>query len=278
MSLADCLSRRPLRVTAEGIHEFVEHHDEGFSTRWAQHPKPQATTDGIFELKTGWKLHDLEGRTVIDAGCGCGRFTQVALRAGARVIALDCSMDGLRATVANAGDMADRLLPVRGDLLDPPIATGTVDAAFSIGVLHHTGDTRKAFLAVADSVKPGGKFAVWVYTQPVVDVLLPASMFLHEITRACPPAVLYAACEKYAVQLRNIYRQHPDLGPLAAVLQASGSADDEECISDTFDWHTPQYRDWHTAPEVAGWFREADYNLDWIGEFPVSASGTRRGE
>jgi|GEM_PF-4038886 len=72
MDLRALLSAQPIRET-DGVLEYVDHHDAGFSTRWQRHPKPQATTDGIFEMKTGWNLSSLAGKVVIDAGCGCGR-------------------------------------------------------------------------------------------------------------------------------------------------------------------------------------------------------------
>src|SRR6266853_80701 len=44
-----------------------------------------------FWKATGWGPEDIRGRWVLDAGCGAGRFAEVALRAGAKVIALDYS-------------------------------------------------------------------------------------------------------------------------------------------------------------------------------------------
>lgn len=44
-----------------------------------------------FILKTGIELSDLEGKLVLDAGCGMGRFSDVCARAGARVVGVDLS-------------------------------------------------------------------------------------------------------------------------------------------------------------------------------------------
>ncbi len=52
---------------------------------------------------------------------------------------------------------------VRADLLDLPLAERAFDLAFSIGVLHHSPDPRRAFAQVAARVKPGGRLAVWLY-------------------------------------------------------------------------------------------------------------------
>ncbi|MBN8129440.1 methyltransferase domain-containing protein, partial [Vibrio vulnificus] len=37
------------------------------------------------------------------------------------------------------------------------------DYAFTVGVLHHTPDPKKAFLSLAGKVKAGGHISAWVY-------------------------------------------------------------------------------------------------------------------
>jgi ubiquinone/menaquinone biosynthesis C-methylase UbiE len=259
------------------IPRFTPIVDEGFDQRWALHPKPQATTAGIFELKTGWSPTDLAGQVVLDAGCGCGRFSEVAAGYGATVIGVDGSTHGIEAAKA--------LVPqgtfVQADLLRLPLPDQSVDKAFSIGVLHHTADPERAFNEVARTVKPGGQLAVWLYVNPggdqnqhVVDpeVAL-AAEFLHAITKACPPDKLHLICEQYAPRLRDLYNKK--WGPLQQVLRVSISGDDAECVSDTFDWHCPQYRSGHTIEEVQGWFTRAGFKVDWVGNFPVSIRGIR---
>ena len=59
--------------------------DQGFNERWTQHPKPQATTAGVLTQKTGLTEADLRTKLVLDAGCGCGRFSAIASSWGAEV-------------------------------------------------------------------------------------------------------------------------------------------------------------------------------------------------
>ena len=44
-----------------------------------------------FWKATAWRPEDISGQWVLDAGCGAGRFAEVALQAGAKVVALDYS-------------------------------------------------------------------------------------------------------------------------------------------------------------------------------------------
>ncbi len=269
-----CSKQYPLK---DGVPRFIaDSVDEGFDYRWERHPEPQATTDGVFGQKTGWERGDLNDKIVLDAGCGIGRFSVSAKEWGARwVMGLDGSTHAIAGAVKNVGE---RFSAVQGDLLNLPVRDESVDAAFSIGVLHHTASPKDAFQRVARTVKPGGEFAVWLYEQPVSDTLLPAHDFLHEITRACPPEVLYEIIERHAEPMRasTLLPHASDARLAATLLRISGCSDRGEMISDTFDWHTAHYRYWHTLGEVREWFDEAGFDVLWSQGPAVSVRGVRR--
>jgi ubiquinone/menaquinone biosynthesis C-methylase UbiE len=254
-----------------GVPRFVsESVDAGFDERWRRYPKFQATTAGIFEEKTGFSKAMLGGKTVLDAGCGCGRFAAVAQGMGAKVIGVDGSAHALLAATENVSG-AEFL---QANILALPLRDESVDHAFSIGVLHHTESTERAFKEVARTVRRGGSFAVWVYAKPASDDrwLAPMEM-LHEITRSVPPRVLSEIFAKWAPKIRDGYAG--GWGALEQVLRVSSSRDAEECASDTFDWHCPTYRWWHGAEEVKRWFIEAGFDVDRVGNFPTSVRGVR---
>jgi len=244
--------------------------DIGFDKRWEKHPKPQATTEEVFWNKTGWKQTDLIGKCILDAACGCGRFSAISARYSPYVTGFDISPHAVAAARENvpSGEFHE------DDLLDiKHIPENQFDIVFALGTLHHTGDTHRAFQQVAKRVKKGGEFAVWLYCQPVSDELLPVIQFLHEITREVEPETLHRVISKYAVQVRDIY--DGEWGPLQQILQVSGSKDDEECISDTFDWHCPRYRDWHGEDELKRWFAEEGFDVIWTGDFPTTVRGVK---
>lgn len=245
--------------------------DPGFDQRWRQHPKPQPTDAVQFHAKTGLRPEALQGKTVLDAGCGIGRYCAFITGAGGHAIGVDISPSGLAAARQNAPQA--RL--IEADLQRLPLKTEVVDAAFSIGVLHHTASPQVSFNEVARTVKPGGYLGIWVYTDPVLDPKYRLMVeFLHEITRSCPPEVLYDICRRYAVKIRDTY--YPTWGPAEQIMRPAYNPLDEQCISDMFDWHTPKYRSWHSASEVRGWFGDAGFDVTWEGNFPVSMGGVKR--
>ena len=104
---------------------------------------------------------DFMGQVVLDAGCGKGRHTTLAARWGAHlVVGVDLS-DAVETAFAQTRGL-DNAHIVQGDLHRLPLKP-VFDYVFSIGVLHHTPDPRRAFLAVASAVKSGGRLSAWVY-------------------------------------------------------------------------------------------------------------------
>ena len=115
-----------------------------------------------FFNRTGLTPAILDGKLVLDAGCGMGRYLRIAAAGPVRhVIGMDLS----RAVVA-ARELTAHLPGVslvRGDLLRLPFPEQSFDIIYSLGVLDHTPDPRAAFLGLARLLKPGGRIVVWVY-------------------------------------------------------------------------------------------------------------------
>lgn len=111
------------------------------------------------------------GRLVLDAGCGGGRWTLGLLRLGCRVLAVDSSPHALQSTrdqmarLAPEALAAGRLETLEVDLLDPPpaLARRRFDLIYSFGVLHHTGDTRRALGNLAPLLTESGFLFLYLY-------------------------------------------------------------------------------------------------------------------
>lgn len=216
-----------------------------------------------FRNRTGLEPADLDGRLVLDAGCGMGRYLRVAAGAGARVVGLDLSWSLRAARELTAGLPGVRL--VRGDLLRPPLAAGTFDHIYSLGVLDHTPDPRRAFLALAGLLKPGGRLVVWVY--PRERPRLERVIAVHRAISTRLPLPLLVALSRLSAPVGGLKRRLmasrnrlvARLGVALNVLTIGVSMhpDPEVRVCDTLDWYAPRYLSRHTVEEVAGWFAEA---------------------
>jgi SAM-dependent methyltransferase len=102
-----------------------------------------------------------KGKIVLEGGCGKGRHTTLAADWGAaEVVGIDLS-----AAVETAFQVTKDLPNahvLQADILKLPLKK-VFDYAFSVGVLHHTPDPKKAFVSLASKVKRSGHVSAWIY-------------------------------------------------------------------------------------------------------------------
>jgi SAM-dependent methyltransferase len=109
----------------------------------------------------GLDLESLRDGVVLDAGCGMGRHArQVAPYAG-RLVAADFSA-AIEQAARNTATQPN-VLCIQADILHLPLADGSIDFAYSMGVLHHLADTRAALASLARKVRPGGRVRIYLY-------------------------------------------------------------------------------------------------------------------
>lgn len=106
----------------------------------------------------------LEGdETVLDAGCGTGRVTELLLARlpRGRVVALDASAGMLEQARGRLARFGDQVTYVQADLVQPLPIDGPVDAVLSTATFHWVLDHDKLFANLAAVLRPGG----WLVAQ-----------------------------------------------------------------------------------------------------------------
>ncbi len=191
------------------------------------------------------------GKLVLDAGCGAGRFAEIALSLGAEVVAIDYS-DAVDAAQANLG-LTAALHVVQADLYQLPFRRGAFDYVYSLGVLQHTPDAWKAIRALVDQLKPGGEITVDFYLRRWTNLLQP-KYWLRPVTRRIPAERLLAILQKRVpgmLRLSRRLQRLPLAGRYAARLVPVANYAGiyplnerqllEWALLDTFDWFSPRY-------------------------------------
>jgi SAM-dependent methyltransferase len=238
----------------QGIARFAgEGYVASFGRQWNRYDVVRPEEDeAVFRVKTGIDPRDLKGKLVLDAGCGGGRYSLLAARHGARVVSVDLSAAVEKAAALCAG-FPDTAI-VQADLLDLPLAEGTFDVAFSIGVLHHSPDPRRAFQEVAARVKPGGRLVVWLYRRntPPQELI---NRLLRAVTTRLPATVLEPLCIGLGV-LGGVPVLNKTLNKVA---NFSNHPDWTLRVCDSFDWYAPRYQSHHTVAELKQWFTEEGF-------------------
>lgn len=107
----------------------------------------------------------LAGRSVLEIGCGMGLHTELMVRAGAEVIALDLSDTSVEATrrrMAVRGLTAD---VQQGDAETLPFPDRHFDFVWSWGVIHHSSRTGRIVREIARVLRPDGDCRIMVYNR-----------------------------------------------------------------------------------------------------------------
>lgn len=203
----------------------------------------------LFTMSTGFDPLQSEGPT-LDAGCGYGRFLRILDRAQDDVIGVDLSADSVELAFEFTG-RADHVHLVQADLCRLPFPPGHFRRIFSVGVLHHTPDTRASFEALARHVCDSGELAIWVYAPQYKR----GSNVWRKLTTKLPLGVVYSWCvvnEILFAPLRSLPRGGGRIGTIipGGVLRTPFWL---RVISD-FDDLTPRFAHTHTPAEVEQWF------------------------
>jgi SAM-dependent methyltransferase len=266
------------RDPRNGVISFVEEESyaESFGLQWKTFSREQLDNDRFhnsdrrFRQETGFFPEHIAGKTVLDAGCGMGRFLDIVSRDGAALaVGIDLS-SAVDAAAANLSDR-DNALIIKCDIFRLPFRRGSFDAVFSIGVLHHTPSAEQAFRALAPMVKPGGEIAISVYAatvKPGVGWALNMfrRRFFRVFTRRLPKRLmlwwsLYCVPVLWVIDKIPLVRWIRYLFP--AVVYANYPP--RWSVLDTFDTYATELESRHRPKEVFRWFREAGLiNVDLL--------------
>lgn len=157
-------------VIVGSIPRFVPAHNycDNFGLQWNRFRSTQldsftgiSRTEEHFWQTTRWRPDDCAAKTVLEAGCGAGRFTEILIGAGARVVSFDFS-NSVEANYKNNASKGDLFL-FQGDIFDIPFDDTMFDFVFCHGVLQHTPSPRRAFRAIEAKLRGGGRISIDVY-------------------------------------------------------------------------------------------------------------------
>jgi len=290
LEMADCVSRdgriRSGWLVAKGgrhrypVHNFVprfvpeSNYADSFGMQWSRFSKTQLDSHSghpisadRFWKATGWSPQILAGQWVLDVGCGAGRFAEIALQAGARVVAMDYST-AVDACYANLRHHED-LHVVQGDIYALPFLNNSFSYVYSLGVLQHTPDVEKAFKALPPMLTGGGRICVDYYQRSWKSEMLP-KYWLRPITKRIPKMRLFSLLETLVPKLLflsrlvgsmplvgNTLKRMIPVANYAGELPLSPEQHREWSLLDTFDWFSPEFDNPQTPQAVKRWMNDA---------------------
>jgi 2-polyprenyl-3-methyl-5-hydroxy-6-metoxy-1,4-benzoquinol methylase len=177
----------------EGIPRFIESEDyaESFGIQWSIYTDTQLDSHTGTEISRarlerclGTTIESVQGKTVLEAGCGAGRFTELLVRAGARVHAIDMSR-AVEANRQNVGDQPNYRI-AQADMLHPPFPPESFALVLCLGVLQHTPSPEASIRSLWSMVRSGGELVIDHYSWTLSRVTK-LDTFLRPLLKRMPP-------------------------------------------------------------------------------------------
>lgn len=161
-----------------GVIDLVDgkNYTDNFGDQWTRYPNLQLDSHNGTSISQDrfWgalKLSpsDLRNKLILDVGCGTGRFAEIALQAGAKVIGLDYSTAAYVA--AKNLDKYPNFRAIRADIYNLPFKKNSFDIVYCLGVLQHTPNVEKAFKCLPPMVRSPGHLVVDYYWKRLKNIL-----------------------------------------------------------------------------------------------------------
>ncbi len=271
-----CTRCRVVYPIRRSIARFVprENYSSSFGFQWNlfrrdQLDKFSGTTlsRDRFLKETEWNAESLRGKLLIDIGCGAGRFTEIALSLGARVVAVDLS-SAVDACQKNF-DGHPNLSVLQASLFELPLRMGAADGLYCIGVIQHTPDPETAIKLLPAYVRSGGRVALTVYTKKWSTLFYGKYLVRVFTKRMDDRALLFLIRLSMPLlfPLTDVLFRLPGLGRVFAFLMpvanyvAQPQLRDWKtryrwAVLDTYDMLAPAYDSPQTVSDVTRWLTE----------------------
>jgi SAM-dependent methyltransferase len=221
-----------------------------------------------FFATTQWP-QKMDGQVILEAGCGMGRFTQIALETGAEVFSFDLS-NAVEANLRNNGE-SGRAHILQASIYEIPLRKESFDKVFCMGVLQHCPDVRAAFMSLVPYLRPGGEIVIDVYqkhtglfpplkywARPFLTWMGPQGVHKF-LSLVIPPAF---ALKKALYKMPLVGKPIGNLIPIGPVSHAPRlNFTDEELIQvkilSALDMYSPVHDHPQTLEDVRAWFSGA---------------------
>jgi SAM-dependent methyltransferase len=151
-----------------------------------------------------------EGWTILEAGCGTARFTEILLRiSGAHVTSVDMS-EAVDTNIRNC-PLSPRHRIAQADILGLPFAPSGFDYVICLGVVQHTPDPEATIRALWRPVKLGGCLVFDRYTWDLSRLTRIAQAW-RRVSKRLPADGKLPAAEKMMDRLLPLHRRFSRFG------------------------------------------------------------------
>lgn len=229
---------------------------ESWGFQWAVQADGKLETDtyygekeedeiGNFFKYLGISPADLQGKTILDAGCGCGRLTKALGKYSAEVVGIDIASSIER--INDYCSSEDNVHIMQADIVDIPFRDESFDYVWSKLAVCYTHEPEQAFANLAGLVKPAGKLFVSVPDKDDLSFVIKLKDML-KIAHRIPRKLLLYLCWTFAPLLF-----------LAKKLSGNPATSVRVNAFFLFNALHPSFMKRHSNQDVREWFKKADF-------------------
>ena len=253
-----------------GIPRFTgEGYSSAFGFQWRIFAKTQfdsQTKTSITKKRVidafGVEVWDLlPGSTVLEVGCGAGRFTEILLNKGAKVCSTDISL-AVDINKANFPLSSDHSV-IQADVAHLPFKPDTFNIVFCLGVIQHTPNPEKTIEQLSNLVATGGwliidhygKSLSWYFrTAPIARAIM--KRLPHEKALSVSRKMYNVAKPFYLKSENRLYRKALNIiFPVVyfdnEIPELPNKFKDEWSVLDTFDSLTDWYKHRRSVSQIS---------------------------
>jgi len=259
------------------VPRFVPHDNYAgsFSFQWdayqaTQLDSAQNASFTLMELydKASLTPELVKGKVLLDAGVGTGRHSEVLAQWGAEVVGVDLS-SSVDVAYGNLRRFENAVV-LQANIGTLPFKPNSFDIISSIGVLHHTPDTREYTSKLVPLLKDGGMLTIWLYS-----LTFTRRKQWIPMTSALPHAAFHDWCE-WIIRWQRAQPENPLFRAVSALMPSRFDHPTfERAVLALFDGYTPVYHGVHGPDEVVKWFEEFGLTDIKLGVTETSVSGRK---
>ena len=143
-----------------------------------------------------------KNNTVLDIGCGSGRWTKFIANKVKLVEAVDPSEAVFSANYLNKNEKNVRV--TQASVSNIPFNDNTFDFVICLGVLHHIPNTQQALIDVVKKIKNGGSILLYLYYNldnrgSFYKIIFKTSSFFRLLISKMPKSIKKNACDLIAI-------------------------------------------------------------------------------